>query len=236
MRADPSRLKSVRIAFEDDAIVVVDKPSGMSVHPGEGAGRSLIEVLPEAYAEPTPFHLAHRLDRGTSGLVVLAKSKAALDGLTRRWGQVDKAYLAVVIGDYRGPKILDRPLPDEDGIARAAQTEVRVLEVLSGVEPTVTLLVARIETGRTHQIRRHLEGAKHPILLDDRHGNFSANKAWSRAIKAQGGRTPPKGGLFLHAARLVLPEGTVIWAPPPAVWAESLGPAGLKRDLLDDPG
>lgn len=239
MRADPSRLLSIKIVFEDDELLVVNKPSGMAVHPGgegEAPRRSLIELLAQAYGSDRPeLHLAHRLDRGTSGLVIVAKSKQALAKLTRRWGEVDKRYLAVVVGSYAGPPRIDRPLPDDDGIAREATTHLSVLSVLSQVEPTTTLVEARIETGRTHQIRKHLQAVGFPVLLDDRYGDFGANKAWSRAIKAQNGRPPQKGSLFLHAWRLAIPDGPRFGAPPPDTWTHSLELAGLERDLLVDP-
>lgn len=203
MRIDPSKLRSIAILDEDDELLVVAKPAGMAVHGGAGeTGRTVIELLESAYTPRLPLFLVHRLDRPTSGVLLVAKTREAAKALGQAWGEAAKTYAVVVRGLYAGPAKIDRPIPDEDGIKRPATTLIEVRARLTALEPATTLLAARIETGRTHQIRRHLTDAGSPVMLDDKYGDFAANKAWVRAIKDTGARAPHKSDLMLHAAEL----------------------------------
>ena len=195
--------RSFPIAFEDPALLVIDKPSGVAVHGGSGVSFGVIESLRAARPEAKMLELAHRLDRDTSGLLMLAKKRSALVELHRmlRDGEVEKIYLAVVKGvpskrqfDIReslhkhvtasGER---RVSVKEDGLA--AVTKVRVL----ASSDAFSLLEVRLMTGRTHQIRVHLAHAGHPILGDDKYGDFELNRALAR----QGVKR-----LMLHAKRL----------------------------------
>lgn len=237
VRADPRRLNRIAIVHEDDALLVVAKPAGFAVHGGAGEqGPTVLELLQSAYDEPVALHLAHRLDRGTSGVLLLAKSSDALRAIQAHWEQAQKTYLAIALGDYRGPTQIDRPLPDERGVRRPASTRVRQGSFLRSLEPKATLLELSIKSGRTHQIRLHLRDVGHPILFDDRHGDFAANKALAQHLRAHQVRPPRKGELLLHAWRLELPAplqdapGTFT-APLPETWRAILAIAGAEPPI-----
>ena len=191
------------IVFEDAALLVIDKPAGVAVHGGSGVSYGVIESLRAARPQAKLLELAHRLDRDTSGLLIVAKKRSALVELHRllREGEVKKVYVAVVKGvldktmlEIRAPlrkyvsaKGERRVSVGEGG--REAVTRVKALK--SGRDCSV--LEVRLLTGRTHQIRVHLAHAGHPILGDDKYGDFSLN----HALAKQGVRR-----LFLHARRL----------------------------------
>lgn len=198
----PPRLE-LPVAYEDAALLVIDKPSGVAAHGGSGISHGVIESMRAARPDSRFLELAHRLDRDTSGLLILAKKRSALTELHRmlREGEVDKRYLAVARGRWKGGA------KDLKGALHkfvTAQGERRVSvrddgqEAFTRVRPVKTsaeasLLELRLMTGRTHQIRVHLAHAGHPILGDDKYGDFALNKA----IASRGVRR-----LFLHAARL----------------------------------
>lgn len=237
MRLDPAALKRIGLVFEDDDLLVVDKPAGLAVQPGDDDKRSVIEILRSAYRAPVSLHLAHRLDRGTTGVLLLAKSPAVVAELSRRWQEATKLYVAVVRGAWSGPKRIETPLETERGLA-SAESLILAARVLEHELGPLTTLVVELGTGRTHQIRRHLAGLGHPVLLDDRHGHFGTNKGLSRWLKARG--LNPKGQLLLHAARLALPHPTrgmplVFEAPLPALFAALLGESEVRLgDLCAD--
>ena len=118
--------------------------------------------------------------------------------------------------------MLQTSLSDPQRGALSAHTEVEPVAVLDGIEPPTTLLFVRLHTGRKHQIRRHLSQAGHPVLLDDKYGDFALTKAWRRATR-EAGAPPPRKGLMLHAARVTFPHPTrgdpvTIAAPLPRRW------------------
>lgn len=192
------------IVHEDAAFLVVDKPSGMAVHGGSGVSFGVIESLRAARPQAKMLELAHRLDRDTSGLLIVAKKRSALLELHRmlREGEIEKVYTAVVKGSWQGGK---RELRQSLHKHVNAKGERRV-SVKEGGMPAVTLvkplekgpefsvLELRLMTGRTHQIRVHLAHAGHPVLGDDKYGDFALNHSLSK----QGVKR-----LFLHARRLV---------------------------------
>lgn len=208
----------------------------MAVHGGAGEiGPTLIDLLQRGYPDPTSLHLVHRLDRPTSGVMVLAKSKSGAKAIQAAWESARKIYLAIALGILEHDTVIDRALEDRAGRARAAKTTARVLAHLTAVEPRATYLAVRIETGRTHQIRLHLKGLGHPVLMDDQHGDFAANKAWSRAIQARGAPRPKH--LMLHSHRLdFLHPGTKrrirLSENPPESWARVLEAALSPVDGL----
>ena len=197
------------VLYEDDDLVAIDKPAGVAVHGGSGIAHGVIERLRAARPGARFLELVHRLDRETSGVLLVAKKRAALTALHAAWraGEVDKRYVVLVRGRWRDAKRVVR-LPvhrytTREGERRVrvedegqhAQTTFRRLKVWPRHEPPLALLEAELHTGRTHQIRVHLTHLGFPLAGDDKYGDF----AWNRELA--------KGGLkrmFLHAASLSL--------------------------------
>jgi 23S rRNA pseudouridine955/2504/2580 synthase len=196
-----------RIIYEDKRLLVVDKPSGIAVHGGSGISHGVIELLRAARPELRDLALVHRIDRETSGCLVLAKRRSALRELHERFraGDVQKHYLALVVGDWQfGEQVIDKPLlvQNRKGGERhvvvsqggkPARTEV----ALSRTFGKYSLLVCSPQTGRTHQIRVHLAALEHPILGDERYGDEEQN----RQAKKHGLKR-----LFLHAQSIAFPD------------------------------
>jgi len=191
------------VVHEDAALLVVDKPSGVAVHGGSGVSHGVIESLRAERPQAKFLELAHRLDRDTSGLLVLAKKRSALVELHRmlREGEIAKHYVAIAKGPWKGgARELNESL--HKFVTREGERRVAVRDdgrhALTRVKPVrvaseFSVLELRLMTGRTHQIRVHLAHAGHPVLGDDKYGDFAFNKALaSRGVKR----------LFLHAARL----------------------------------
>jgi len=199
----PAKPFGLPIVHEDPSLLVIDKPSGVAVHGGSGVSHGVIELLRAARPEAKLLELAHRLDRDTSGLLIVAKKRGALVELHRmlRDGEIEKIYVAVVKGapaskhfDIKDPlhkyvnaKGERRVAVKEGGME--AVTRVKVL----GSANSLSFLQLRLMTGRTHQIRVHLAHAGFPVLGDDKYGDFEFNRALAR----QGVKR-----LFLHARRL----------------------------------
>ena len=191
------------MVFEDESLLVIDKPSGVAVHGGSGVSYGVIESLRAERPQAKFLELAHRLDRDTSGLLIVAKKRSALVELHRmlRESEVDKVYLAVVKGvwsrketeiraslhKYVTAQGERRVSVHEDG--KAAVTRVKLLKSNS----SLSFLELRLLTGRTHQIRVHLAHVGHPVLGDDKYGDFPLN----RDLAKEGVKR-----LFLHAFRL----------------------------------
>ncbi len=195
------------ILYEDDELLAINKPSGMPVHGGSGLQGGVIEGLRQVRPEARFLELVHRLDKDTSGCLLIAKRKQALRELHRifREDRVDKRYLALLNGVWRRPReMVDVSLRkfvlrggerfvkvDREG--KPSRTEFRTLERFT----EATLVEARLLTGRTHQIRVHAAYLGHPILGDTRYGDEEANRRWrGKGLKR----------LFLHAWRLELPH------------------------------
>jgi 23S rRNA pseudouridine955/2504/2580 synthase len=201
-RAPPVELP---VVFEDDALLVVDKPAGMAVHGGSGVSFGVIERLRSARPQGRFLELAHRLDRDTSGLLVLAKRRPALVAVhaALRDGEVRKRYLVLVKGRWRDDK-RSVNLPLRKSLTRSGERRVSVdrtgrdaLTVFRRVRalPGYTLLEAELMTGRTHQIRVHLAHVGFPIVGDDKYGDFELNRVVAkRGLKR----------MFLHAAEVEL--------------------------------
>jgi 23S rRNA pseudouridine955/2504/2580 synthase len=197
------------VLYEDKRLLVINKPGGMAVHGGSGISHGVVEALRHARPDLEELGLVHRLDRETSGCLVLAKRRSALRELHAlfRDGSVEKNYLALVAGDWQyGEVRIDAPLRvqnrrngerhvvvSEDG--KAAATRVR----LSRTYGVASLVQCNPETGRTHQIRVHLAHAGHPILGDDRYGDEDSNRAAKRAGLER---------LFLHAQSITFPDAS----------------------------
>lgn len=188
--------RHIRILFEDEHMIVVDKSEGLAVHGGSGIAAGLIERMRAGRPPGAFLELAHRLDRDTSGLLVIAKRRAALLALHRMFaaGEVRKRYRAIVKGYWGRPGtvLVQYPLlryltPDgerrvrvsSEGQAAATRfTREQVLDArgVAGLPPNFTLLDCELLTGRTHQIRVHLAHGGHPILGDEKYGDFTLNK------------------------------------------------------------
>lgn len=192
-----------RVIYRDDSLLVIDKPAGQAVHGGSGVSLGIIEQLRLELPEARFLELAHRLDKETSGVLVLALKRSALVELHRmlREGEAKKTYLALAVGQWRDPvrhiKLsLQKYLTDEgerrvavDADGQRAHTIFRLVRRVA----EFSLLEAELKTGRTHQIRVHLAASQHPIAGDDKYGDFDVN----RALRKRGLRR-----MFLHAARL----------------------------------
>jgi 23S rRNA pseudouridine955/2504/2580 synthase len=191
------------VAYEDAALLVIDKPSGVAVHGGSGVSFGVIESLRAERPQAKLLELAHRLDRDTSGLLVVAKKRSALVALHRmlREGGVEKVYVALVQGRWTGgAREIREPLHKfvtAGGERRVAvhaggqAAATRVWPIAATAE--CSLLELRLLTGRTHQIRVHLAYAGHPVVGDDKYGDFALNREMAkRGLKR----------LQLHARRL----------------------------------
>lgn len=200
------------IIHEDASLLALDKPSGVAVHGGSGVSFGVIEGLRALRPEARLLELAHRLDRDTSGLLLVAKTRPALRHLhaALREGQVEKRYLALLAGRLKAGTRVDAALSKNRlaGGERMARVDEEGKDSASVFNPlqrfaTATLCDVRIETGRMHQIRVHAAHLGHPVLGDDKYGDRAANLA----ARAWGLKR-----IFLHAARLELahPAGGVL--------------------------
>lgn len=226
-RATGQRLES-RILHEDERLLVLDKPSGIAVHGGSGLSHGVIEALRAARPEAPYLELVHRLDRDTSGCLLVAKRRSLLRELHAllREGRMEKRYLALVRGRWElgEVELSDRLLKTTRGGERVVTVHEEGKEAASVVRPveigTVASLVeVRIKTGRTHQIRVQLAGAGHPVAGDGRYGDREFNSDF----RATGLRR-----LFLHAA-------TVGWEDPASgEWRMYSAPLPPElRDVLE---
>lgn len=201
------------IIFEDDALLVIDKPAGFAVHGGSGVSRGVIEQLRMERPKAKFLELVHRLDRETSGVLLLAKKRSALVALHEaiRNNQTDKRYLVMVAGEWTEKKkrvVLDLQkyvLPsgerrvnvvtdkakDKYDEAQVSETNFTLKQAFDGF----TLLEAQLVTGRTHQLRVQLAHLGFPIVGDDKYGDFASNKALiKKGLKR----------MFLHSAETKL--------------------------------
>lgn len=208
--APPDRLAADMLAhvlYEDKRLLVINKPAGVAVHGGSGISHGVIELLRHARPDLKDLALVHRIDRETSGCLVMAKRRSALRELHERFreGQVEKNYLALVVGDWQfGEQLIDAPLFVQhrkqgerhvvvSSNGKPAQTRV----ALSRTFGVYSLLQCAPVTGRTHQIRVHLAHAAHPIVGDERYGDEAANRVAKKFGLAR---------LFLHAQSIAFAD------------------------------
>jgi 23S rRNA pseudouridine955/2504/2580 synthase len=196
------------ILHEDAHLLIIDKPAGVAVHGGSGVSYGVIEQLRAARPDAKFLELVHRLDRETSGLLLLAKKRSALTHLHEqmRDGVTDKRYLTMVAGEWRNARQhIKLPLHKYT----TADGERRVCVQAGGMESHTVftllkrwnrfaLLEAELKTGRTHQIRVHLASSGFPILGDDKYGDFALNRQLLKGTEARGALKR----MFLHAHQI----------------------------------
>jgi 23S rRNA pseudouridine955/2504/2580 synthase len=215
------------IIFEDNDILAVNKPAGLAVHGGSNIPFGLIELMRQHTGLGERLELAHRIDRDTSGILVLAKTRAALQSLQMQFrpeGHATKTYLAIVHGHW--PKTLariDAPLQKWQGEGEAHRVEVDPNGKIAVTHFSIlaanahaSLMQARLETGRTHQIRVHTAHVGNPIVGDDKYGE----RALDKRLLPQMVRRPP---MLLHAHRLAITHPVTdadltLTAPVPGAW------------------
>jgi 23S rRNA pseudouridine955/2504/2580 synthase len=205
------------VVHEDDAIVCIDKPAGVAVHGGSGESFGVIEQMRRARPAAPFLELVHRLDKDTSGLLLIAKTRPALvrlqNDLRSRSPEraIGKGYAALVVGAWPASlKVIDvalrkdtaadgsrqvRVVADDDERGRRSISLVRVAQRFAGF----SLLEVTLKTGRTHQIRVHLADAGHPIAGDPKYGDFTLNRALARGQHVARVRFDR---MFLHARTL----------------------------------
>lgn len=209
----PAPAREFPVVFEDDCLIAVDKPAGVAVHGGSGVSFGVIEQLRQARPGAKFLELVHRLDKETSGLLLIAKKRSALLALQEQFRQREtgKTYAALVLGAWpASKKVIDvalhkflstegerrvKAVAADDADGRRSITLVKVARSFEGY----SLLDVTIKTGRTHQIRVHLLHEGHAIAGDDKYGDFAANRALARGEAIPGVRF---SRMFLHARRL----------------------------------
>ena len=209
--APPAPGREFPVLFEDEQMLAIDKPAGVAVHGGSGVSFGVIEQLRQARPGARMLELVHRLDRETSGVLLVAKKRSALTRLQDQFRdrETGKTYLALVKGQWpSNKKVIDLPLQrylvpngsaegerrvrvatKDDANAQRAISLVRVSRLVGDY----SLLEVTIKTGRTHQIRVHLASQGYPIVGDDKYGDFE----WNKRVASQGLKR-----MFLHAWRL----------------------------------
>jgi 23S rRNA pseudouridine1911/1915/1917 synthase len=217
---------TLSIVFEDEHVLVVDKPVGMVTHPGAGRPTGTLAAAALAHApaiagvgSPRRPGIVHRLDKGTSGLIVLAKTQAAYDALTAQLARrtVSRRYLCLAQGSVRraqgvidtaigrDPRSRLRMAVLKEGKGKRAVTHFRVLERLGAAAGAVSLVECRLETGRTHQIRVHLASLGHPLLGDDTYRGRRTGPTGDPRLTEL---IAELGGVALHAAGLAFAHPT----------------------------
>ena len=213
--ANPAPARDFAVLLEDDHLIAIDKPAGVAVHGGSGVSFGVIEQLRAARPQTRYLELVHRLDRETSGILLVAKKRSTLKALQDQFRSrsTGKTYLALVWGTWpAGKKMIDlplhkylvatgegegerrvRPVAKNDPDGMPALSLVRIAQRLQHSLGPMTLLEVTIRTGRTHQIRVHLASQGCPIAGDEKYGNFGANKQLQKAGLQR---------MFLHAWKL----------------------------------
>ncbi len=211
----PAPAREFPILLEDEHLIAIDKPAGVAVHGGSGVSFGVIEQLRQARPASKFLELVHRLDRDTSGILLVAKKRSALTHLQDQFREREtgKTYLALVTGTWpANKKVIDLPLhkylqadgerrvrvttaDDPDGMRSITLVKVRSTVPARAAQglPAMSLLEVTIKTGRTHQIRVHLASQGHAIVGDDKYGDFDLNKRLQKLSMKR---------MFLHAWQL----------------------------------
>jgi 23S rRNA pseudouridine955/2504/2580 synthase len=223
-------LRKIPVLFENDFCMVLDKPSGLPVQGGKGVKTSLDSILMKEFY-PRPL-LVHRLDRDTSGLILVAKNKEAAAFFSGLLGErqpaegclLVKQYLGVCAGTFSEAAGAIRLDLEVRGKEKEAETFYRLIKNASCEWPmggafSCSLLELELGTGRMHQLRRHLALIGHPLLGDDKYGDFPLNKRLKTAYGLK--------NLLLHASRLAIP-------PEPAVFPGGLDVSSPLPEYFTD--
>lgn len=227
-----SALPPIELLFVDDHVVVANKPSGLLVHRGWADDDDVALFRVRDALGGAHVHPIHRLDRGTSGALLFARSReaAAVLGKSFEEGRVDKAYLALVRGTPPAEGLVDYPIPrSEDGPRVPARTRFRL--VLRSPVDRCSLVLAMPETGRLHQIRRHLRHLNHPLIGDVTYGSGVINRQYRAQYNLH--------RLGLHACSLgfehpVTGARIAVRAPVPEDLAAALVQLGLPTEVEVD--
>jgi len=197
-----------KIVFEDSHLLVIDKPAGVAVHGGSGVSFGVIEQLRASRPDAKFLELVHRLDRETSGLLLLAKKRSALTSLHEqmRDGLTDKRYLTLVAGDWKNSRqhvklaLHKYTTPDGERRVRVSPDGLASHTVFTLLKKfkDFALLEAELKTGRTHQIRVHTSSSGFPIAGDDKYGDFALNRELQKATAERGALKR----MFLHAHQI----------------------------------
>jgi len=228
----PAPAREFPVVHEDEGLLAIDKPAGVAVHGGSGVSFGVIEQLRQSRPSARLLELVHRLDRETSGLLLIAKKKSVLKAVQDQFREREtgKTYLALVLGDWpESSKVIDVPLhkylladgerrvrvtsaDDPDGMRAITLVKVaRRWASSPGGGGPLSLLEVTIKTGRTHQIRVHLASQGCPIAGDEKYGDFERNRQLQRCGLKR---------MYLHAWRLQFThpasgERTTLMAPLP---------------------
>jgi 23S rRNA pseudouridine955/2504/2580 synthase len=207
----PAPAREFPVVYEDEHLIAVDKPAGVAVHGGSGVSFGVIEQLRRSRPQAKFLELVHRLDKETSGLLLIAKKRSALTALQDQFRsrETGKTYAALVLGAWpANKKVIDVALHKfltEEGERRvrtadadAGRRSITLVRIQQKFKD-FTLLDVTIKTGRTHQIRVHLTHEGHPIAGDAKYGDFAVNKALARGDAVPGQRFDR---MFLHARSL----------------------------------
>ncbi len=237
--AAPAPAREFPLLFEDEHLLAIAQPAGVAVHGGRGVSSGVIEQLRAARPQARFLELVHRLDKETSGVLLLAKKRSALTALQDQFRSRDtgKVYSALVFGAWPDKlKVIDlalhkgldaqgerhvRVVAADHADGRRSITLVKVARRLPWPDGEATLLDVTLKTGRTHQIRVHLASHGHPIVGDPKYGDFARNKAFARTHRFE--------RMFLHARQLAFDhpatgERITLVAPLPAECAKLLPP------------
>ena len=204
---NPAPAREFPILMEDDCLIALNKPAGVAVHGGSGVSFGVIEQLRRARPQAKFLELVHRLDRETSGILLVAKKRSALTNLQSQFKEREtgKTYLALVLGEWPlNKKVIDVPLhkyldtQGERRVKAVSKDDPNGMRAVSLVKvaqrlPKHSWLEVTIKTGRTHQIRVHLASSGYPIAGDTKYGDFDVNKTLSKGLLKR---------MFLHAWRL----------------------------------
>lgn len=239
-QAAPIAADDLPVLFEDEHLLIVDKPAGLAAHGGSGVAFGLIERLRAARPNQPFLELAHRLDRDTSGVMIIAKSRKALVRLHEmmRDGKVHKSYKTLVMGDW----VNDRQhvkVPLHKYVTASGERRVcvdmdkglpshTIFELLDRFK-TVSYLNVDLKTGRTHQIRVHAQYCGHPLVGDEKYGDYEFNKAVTKGLLGI-----PFKRMFLHAWRLsfshpISGAALVVTAPLPKECAQLIAQLKNKK-------